>query len=293
MAVLAIVGLFATNQEFAGRGSVLPHIARVKIDGMITEDPKRIELLDELRKSDQVKGVILSIDSPGGTTTGGEALYMAIRRLAKEKPVVASCGSLAASGAYIAAIATDHIVVFGNTLTGSVGVIFQWVNVTGLLDKVGVKVEEERSGPLKAVPNPFQPTSEQARDLTREMVDDAKRWFFGLVERRRDIEIDDVPGLSKGRIYSGRQAVKFKLADEIGDERTARRWLESQEGMSKNMRIVDWSVQEESPGIWGGLFRNMARSAGVPIDEFSALVSQATEPLQLDGLVSLWHATSR
>ena len=105
--------------------------------------------------------MILDINSPGGTTTGGEAMYDAIRRLAEKKPVVATCGTLATSAAYIVALATDRIFVYGNTITGSVGVIFQWANVTELLETLGIKVEEVKSGPLKAVPSPFEPTDER------------------------------------------------------------------------------------------------------------------------------------
>src|SRR4029078_1204577 len=92
-------------------------------------------------KSDQVKAVILDINSPGGTTTGGEAMYVSIRQLADKKPVVAVCGTLATSAAYIVALATDHIFVYGNTITGSVGVLFQWADVKGPLHTPGHKLE--------------------------------------------------------------------------------------------------------------------------------------------------------
>ena len=196
-----------------------------------------IKLFDKVGKADQVKAVILDINSPGGTTTGGEAMYDAIRRLAEKKPVVATCGTLATSAAYIVALATDRIFVYGNTITGSVGVIFQWADVTELLKTLGIKVEEVKSGSLKAVPNPFEPTDEAARAVTEEMVEDAKVWFVGLVKTRREIEPDSVPGLTDGRIYSGRQAVEYKLVDQIGDERAARAWLAKERGVPKGLRI--------------------------------------------------------
>ena len=96
--------------------------------------------------------------------------------------------------------------------------IFQWADVTELLHTLGVKVEEVKSGPLKAVPSPFEPTDEKARALAEEMVQEAKVWFVDLVADRRKIEPSAVPGLTDGRIYSGRQAVEFKLVDQIGDE---------------------------------------------------------------------------
>ena len=132
--------------------------------------------------------MILDINSPGGTTTGGEAMYDAVRRLAEKKPVVAVCGTLATSAAYIVALATDRIFVYGNTITGSVGVIFQWAEVTELLHTLGIKVEEVKSGPLKAVPSPFEPTDETGPPVTEEMVQDAKVWFVDLVGKRRNLQ---------------------------------------------------------------------------------------------------------
>jgi len=153
MLALAFLGALAlNNDQMSGPGALLPHVARLSVSGIITDDRKMTDLIDKLGKSDQVKAVILDINSPGGTTTGGEAMYDAIRRLAEKKPVVAVCGTLATSAAYIVALASDRIFVYGNTITGSVGVIFQWVEVTDLMKTLGVKVEETRSGDLKAVP---------------------------------------------------------------------------------------------------------------------------------------------
>src|SRR3990170_840186 len=220
---LLLLGVFVlSDQNMAGPTGILPHIARVSVTGIITDDRKMNELLDRVAKANQVKAVILDIDSPGGTTTGGEAMYDAIRRLAEKKPVVAVCGTLATSAAYIVALATDRIFVYGNTITGSVGVIFQWAEVTDLMKTLGVKVEESRSGDLKAIPNPFIPTDEKARALTQEMVQEAKVWFVDLVAERRKLDPNSVPGLTECRSYSGRQAVDLKLVDAIGDERAAK-----------------------------------------------------------------------
>ena len=153
-------------------------------------------------------------------------MYDAVRRLAEKKPVVAVCGTLATSAAYIVALATDRIFVYGNTITGSVGVIFQWAEVTELLHTLGIKVEEVKSGPLKAVPSPFEPIDEKGRAVTEEMVQEAKVWFVDLVSRApQDRAATPFPGLTDGRIYSGRQAVELKLVDQIGDEKAAMSWL--------------------------------------------------------------------
>ena len=289
LAVFVIALIMAGDQRLTGTGSFLPHIARVSVSGLITDDQKMLELLDKVGKSSQVRAVILDINSPGGTTTGGEAMYDAIRRLAEKKPVVAVCGTLATSAAYIVALATDRIFVYGNTITGSVGVIFQWADVSELMRTLGVKVEEVKSGPLKAVPNPFEPTDEKGRALAAEMVQEAKVWFVDLVGKRRNLEPGAVPGLTDGRVYSGRQALALKLVDEIGDERAAKRWLQKERDVTPGLSVVEWKPKSESGGIWGWLFGSIASSFGIAADNFVSLFGQVSEGLRLDGLVSLWH----
>jgi protease-4 len=289
LAVFFIALLAAGNQRFAGSGSFLPHIARVSVSGLITDDQKMLELLDKVGKSSQVRAVILDINSPGGTTTGGEAMYDAIRQLAEKKPVVAVCGTLATSAAYIVALAADRIFVYGNTITGSVGVIFQWADVSELMRTLGVKIEEIRSGPLKAVPNPFQPADEKARALGEEMVQEAKVWFVNLVAKRRKIEPASVPGLTDGRVYSGRRAVELKLVDEIGDEKDAKKWLQKERDVAPGLSVVEWKPKTESEGVLGWLFGSIASGLGISAANFASLFGQVSEGLRLDGLVSLWH----
>jgi protease-4 len=280
------------DRQMAGTPGILPHVARINVSGVITDDRKMLDLLDRVAKADQVKAVILDINSPGGTTTGGEAMYDAIRRLTQKKPVVATCGTLATSAAYIVALATERIFVYGNTITGSVGVIFQWANVTELLKSIGIEVEEVKSGPLKAVPSPFEPTDERAREITREMVEDAKEWFVGLVKKRRDIEPSSVPGLTQGRIYSGRQAVEYKLVDQIGGEREALSWLSKERDVPSGLKVRQWKPKEESTGFWRWLLDSGTTIFGLSASKIAAFLGEATAALELDGLVSVWHPAS-
>jgi protease IV len=290
---LLALGLYLLGgRDGVGPTSLLPHVARVTVSGLITDDRKMNELIEKIGKSDQVKAVILDINSPGGTTTGGEALYDAVRRLAEKKPVVAVCGTLATSAAYIAALATDRIFVYGNTITGSVGVIFQWAEVTELLKTLGIKVEEVRSGPLKAVPSPFEPADEKARALTEEMVQEAKVWFIDLVSKRRSIDATSVPGLTEGRIYSGRQAVELKLVDAIGDEKVAMSWLAKERKVPLGLKVVDWKPAEESSGWFGWLSQALGAVFGLSAERLAGLFGQISSTLKLDGLVSVWHPAS-
>lgn len=268
------------------------HIARMNISGMIVDDREQQELLRKIAEAEEVKALILHINSPGGTTTGGEALYEAIRKVSEKKPVVAVFGTIATSAAYITGLATDRIVARGNTITGSVGVIMQWTEVSKLFENVGVKVEEIKSGHLKANPSPFQPADEEGKRVTREMILDSQEWFLGLVRDRRDLDPASVPGLVDGRIYSGRQALKNKLVDEIGGEDKAVSWLENKKSVTKKLEIRDWSVKKiDSFGIFGESTASIAKKLGIPVDIFNK--NLGLERLRLDGMVSVWHPSQK
>lgn len=291
--IALIAALALQDDEFAASIGVKPHIARVDISGIISEDFDREEMLKDISESKNVKGVILRINSPGGTTVGGESLHIALLRLAKKKPVVAMFSTVATSAAYMAAIASDHIIARGNSITGSVGVIIQWAEVSEMLEKLGVKVEEVRSGSLKAIPSPFRPLDDQGRELTQEMIEESKTWFMEMVANRRSIEPQSVPGLTEGRIYSGRQALKHKLIDELGGEEEAVTWLEEKRQVTKDLKIIDWEVDSsDSVGFLSKTARYALSSGGLPtvILDMALGARNSLERVRLDGMVSVWHA---
>jgi protease-4 len=297
IAAVLVIGLVSAKTAERAGLTESRHIARVTIDKLITEDRAQLKMLQSIAENKQVAGLILFVNSPGGTTTGGEALFTAIRNVAKDKPVVAQFGTLATSAAYIAGLATDYIVARGNTITGSVGVIFQWAEVTQLLDKIGVKMNEVKSGPLKANPSPFQPLDEAGKAAAEQMVADSQKWFLGLVASRRNIDTRSVSGLEQGRIFSGREALTYKLIDEVGGEAEAVQWLEQKRDVPKGLKIVDWKPQRSSDwtlvgasaAVIGYLFGD--RIGG----EIAQLLSNdhTFGTMQLDGLVSVWQASER
>jgi protease IV len=272
-------------------------IARVSLEGIITENRDQLKLLKRVAENKRVAAVILYINSPGGTTTGGEALFEAIREVSKVKPVVAQMGTVATSAAYIAGLATDHMVARGNTITGSVGVIFQWAEVSQLLDKLGVKMNEVKSGPLKANPSPFQPIDEAGRGLAVQMVTESQRWFVGLVASRRGIDTASVAGLEQGRIYSGREALANKLVDEIGGELEAVKYLEEKRSIPKGLRVVDFKPKREND--WGFMGLSIAALGQLIGDRAAGVIGRLLDAddalgrLRLDGLVSLWQGSER
>src|SRR3984957_18506716 len=216
-------------------------IARINIEGLIRSDQERVEALERLEKS-QAAPVIVHINSPGGTTTGSEQLYDALTRLKAKKPLVVVVEGLAASGGYITAIAADHIVAQQSSLVGSIGVLFQFPNFTGLLKTVGVQVEEVKSTPLKAAPNGFEPTSPEARAALDALVKDSYAWFRGLVKDRRGLDDEQLEKVADGRVFTGRQAVDLKLIDQLGDEKTAIAWLVAEKGVKAGLPVRDYKL---------------------------------------------------
>jgi protease-4 len=290
-AAIVVIGL-----ETAGDGTGIlggDHIARYVIDGTITDDRKEQKLLDEIADSNRTKALILHINSPGGTTTGAEALFAAIRRIGDKKPVVAVLGTVAASGGYAAAVAADHIVARGNTITGSIGVIMQWAEVGDLLDKVGVRFEEVKSSPLKAEPSPFNRATPEVRAAMESMVRDSHEWFVGLVAERRPMSPERARELADGRIYSGRQAKENGLIDAVGGEEIALAWLQSEKKIDSGLKVVDWQKSNLSELSLAGMTLGwLAQATGLEGVASVLRLSQKTlrgERLNLDGLVSVWH----
>jgi protease-4 len=288
--VAGVLGLGALALIGSGAKDLVKQdqIARIAIEGMITEDRKQIALLKQVAKADHIKGVILFVNSPGGTTTGGEALYRGLRDISKKKPVVAQFGTVAASAAYIAGLGTDHIVARGNSITGSVGVVMQWPEFTGLLDKVGVKMNTVKSGSLKAEPSPFKPLDDENRKLLEDMIAEGQQWFLGLVKTRRKIDTASIPGLEQGRVYSGRVAKEYKLVDEIGGEAEARAYLETKRKIPANLKIIDWKPNKDldwpfSSATANFMLRAIAGWLGL------GTISYGAQQVSLDGMVSIWH----
>jgi protease-4 len=286
--LLLAVALVAVAARFMGEGlagKAAPHIARVTVTGVILADRKVEEMLADIAEADAVKGVIVSIDSPGGSTTGGEALYDGLRRIAEKKPTVATVGTLAASAGYMTAIAADHIVAKKTSITGSIGVYFQYGNVAKLLDALGVSVRTVKSAPLKAEPSPFtEPEVPGAREMIARLIDDTYQWFVDIVAERRGLDRAEALRLADGSIFSGRQALDLKLVDAIGDEQTAVAWLEQARKVDKDLPILDWKPETDFEGFGLGsvALAGLGRLLGLDLGGF------AGEPA-LDGLVSVWH----
>ncbi len=192
-------------------------IGVVEIQGVITTPDKVLEAFKQFRKNDNVKAVVLRIDSPGGAVGASQEIYQEAKRLDKVKPVVASLGNTAASGGYYSAVGARYIVSNPGTVTGSIGVIMKLPNVQKLLEKLGIKTTVIKSGKLKDLASITRDLTPEERAVLESVMDDIHKQFIQAVASSRKLSVDKVTALADGRIFSGRQAKELRLVDELGN----------------------------------------------------------------------------
>ncbi len=263
--------------------AVVPHrsrltgarIARYTIDGVIGDGREQIEALGKLRDDPGVRAVLLHLDTPGGAVSGGEGIHDAVARLAAAKPVVSVMDGTAASAGYMIAVAAPHIVARESTLTGSIGVILELGDVAGLLDRLGIRSDPLVSGPLKGQPSFTQPLSAPGREYLQNLVMDLYDQFVGLVAAGRHMDVVRVKALADGRAYTGRQAFRLGLVDEIGGEDQALHWLQTQRHIEAGL-----PVREDKKGdYWQQLVQT----------SLGSLILAARQSLHVDGVYALWQ----
>ncbi len=283
--VLAVAALVLAAIVAAPHGRHLgrARVARYAINGIIGDGREQIEALDRLRTDAGVRGVLLHLDTPGGAVGGGEGIHAAVLQLAAAKPVVAVMDGTAASAGYMIAVAAPHIVARESTLTGSIGVILELGDVSGLLDKLGIKSDPLVSGPLKGQPSFTQPLSAPGRAYLQGLVMDLYDQFVGIVATGRHLDPARVRQLADGRAYTGRQALGLGLIDEIGGEQQALHWMQAQRHLP-----ADLPVSDVEHGTW--LDRMSKASAA---GSLAQLVLGARDSLQqtlhVDGVYALWQ----
>jgi protease IV len=288
IAALAVLGLATAGMKEFGTGAG-EHIARIPIDGTILNDRELVERIKNVSENESVKAIIIAIDSPGGTTVGGEVLHEAIIKAKTKKPVVAEIATMAASAGYMIAAATDHIVARESSIVGSIGVLMQMPNVSGLMEKIGVSVSEVKSSPLKAEPSMLNPTTPEELAMIERMIRDSYNWFVDLVVKDRKMTKAEVLALADGSVFTGRQAKANKLVDTLGGEAEIRGYLKTR-NIADDLDILDWEAPAQEPfGILGGAAKLLGLQPAA-IDQLMRATGGDT--LFLDGLVSVWQVRS-
>ena len=192
-------------------------IGLVEIEGPIAGSRHWVEEIEANRRDPSIKAVVIRVDSPGGDVASSQELYQAVRRLRAEKPVVASLGSVAASGGYYAVVAADSILANPGTLTGSIGAVFEFPTLTDLLQKIGVRYHVYKSGRLKDMGSFARPPSEEDEEILDSIIADVYDQFVQAVSDGRGMTREEILPLADGRVFSGRQAMEVGLVDRMGD----------------------------------------------------------------------------
>lgn len=189
----------------------------VKIDGLITDADPVIEKLDKIKNNADVKAVVLRIDSPGGSVAPSQEIYEELIKLREKKTIVASFGSVAASGGYYIASAAHKIIANPGSITGSIGVIIEFANIEELIGKIGLKSVVIKSGRYKDILSPTRELESAERGLIQGVIDSIHSQFIDAVALGRDMEREKIAAIADGRIFSGEQAKEHGLVDELGN----------------------------------------------------------------------------
>ena len=235
--LVVLVNTLFPDWELSGED----RIALVRVEGVILDAQQTVGELKRFADNPSVKAIVLRIDSPGGGVVPSQEIYDAVKRVRNKnnKMVVASMGTVAASGGYYIAAATDRIIANPGTLTGSIGVIMELANLEGLLKKIGVESLVVKSGQYKDIGSPLRKMSEGERRILQSVMDDVHRQFILAVAEGRSLDEAEVQPLADGRIFTGRQAREMKLVDELGDLDDAIRLAADLAGIEGEPKVVE------------------------------------------------------
>ncbi|MBX3320060.1 MAG: signal peptide peptidase SppA [Nitrospira sp.] len=237
MGTVILMNLFFPDIDL----STEDRIALIRIEGVIVDSQATVGELKKFGENPSIKAIVLRIDTPGGGVVPSQEIYDAVKRVRNKsnKAVIASMGSVAASGGYYIAAATDRIVANPGTLTGSIGVIMETANLEGLLQKIGVEGVIIKSGKYKDVGSPLRKMSAEERGLLQAVMDDVHKQFIEAVAEGRSMELRAAQVLADGRIFTGRQAKEAKLVDELGDLEDAIQLAAEVVGIEGEPKVVE------------------------------------------------------
>ncbi len=208
--ILVFLGINLKNQ-------FVPKIALINIKGVISSYKETLQYLSIAEKDSSIKAVVLNVDSPGGAVGASQEIYRAIEKIRKKKPVIVSMGNVAASGGYYISAAANVIYANPGTITGSIGVIVQHIDITELTKKLGIKITNIKSGKNKDILYPNHKLKPEEKRLIEQTVKDVYEQFLDAVVKYRNIDKKKLRPYADGRIFSGRQALKIGLVDKLGN----------------------------------------------------------------------------
>ncbi len=254
---LMVFGLSHFGEQYTyGFGG--DRIGVVKIEGTIVESEPIIEKIIKFRKSKNIKAIILRINSPGGMVVPSQEIYQEVKKACREKKVVVSMESIAASGGYYIACAADKIVANPGTLVGSIGVILQIENIEELLSKIGLKREIVKSGKYKDIGSMTRPMTEEEEAILQGFSDNIYYQFVDAVAEGRDMKREEVLRLADGRIFTGEQAIKLGLIDRLGNLQDAISMTGEMVGIEGEPKVI--YPKKKRPSVFDFIFEEASKS---------------------------------
>jgi protease-4 len=215
--IFAIIVILSLMLTFKHKVPLGEKVALIRISGIIIDSTNVIEELKEYSKDSSIKAVVIRIDSPGGGVAPSQEIYEEIIKIKQKKKVIASMGSVAASGGYYISSPADKIVANAGTLTGSIGVIMEIPNMEGLMEKIGVKTQVIKSGKHKDIASVFKSMTSEEKQILQNVLDDVHNQFIKAVSDGRRMEFEEIKELADGRIFTGKMAKEMGLVDELGN----------------------------------------------------------------------------
>ena len=255
--LILALGVIVTFMFWPDNGGIIEasfsknKVALVRVEGVIMDGREVINQIQDWSEDDSVQAIVLRIVSPGGAVAPSQDIHDAVITAKKQKPVVASFGSVAASGGYYIGVACDKIVTSPGTITGSIGVIMSFNTTYQLMDKIGLGAVVIKSGKFKDTGSPHRDMTEEEKAYFQSVVDSVHGQFTAAVAAGRGLDIETVKQLADGRIYTGAQAKDLKLADELGSLTEAIKLAGSLAGIEGDPIVVE---KEDELGIFKKLF---------------------------------------
>jgi protease-4 len=240
------------NLSFGQKIGVIP------IEGPIMGSQNIVSQMVRFRKNNAIKAIILRIDSPGGGVGPSQEIYREVQRTRKTKRVIVSMGSLAASGGYYVAAGADKIVASPGTITGSIGVIMQFVQLKELLEKIGISMEVLKSGEFKDIGSPHREMSDEEKELIQELITDIQDQFVEAVAEGRNLPVETVREIADGRVFSGAMAKELGLVDVLGNFQDAVDLAKKETGIEGEVDLI--YPKRVGPSIWDLILRDATRA---------------------------------
>ena len=233
--------IFLASLYIAREGPGAGKVGLINLEGVILDSKEPLEQIEKYQKNQAIKALVIRINSPGGGVAAAQEIYEELQRTKSRhrKPIVASMGSLAASGGYYIACGSDRIFANPGSITGSIGVIMQLSNISGLLEKVGVKSVTIKSGEHKDMGSMTRDLSPEDRMIFQGVLDDVRDQFIDVVAKSRRMDKEKVREIADGRIFTGRQAIGLGLVDELGNLSDAVNYAAQVGGIKGKARVIE------------------------------------------------------